>query len=148
MTRFPVISLWQPWAELLIAGLKEYETRHWQAPQQLIGQIILIHAAKRWTKDEWHATNDLMRRFPRAQQAFDPEHQGKFTVTLGAIVGAVRLVACIPSETLAPLISDEERAYGNFAPQRYGWQMQVMKRADPPIAVKGQQGIWYWSKEE
>lgn len=41
------ISLWQPWASLIAAGVKAYETRSWAPPRELIGKPIAIHAAKR-----------------------------------------------------------------------------------------------------
>ncbi len=141
------ISLWQPWASLVASGIKTYETRHWRAPQSLIGKPLAIHAAKRWTRDEWHATNDLMRRFPRIKQLFDPTNSGEFTVILGAILVVVRLVDCISSEKLVGVISDEERACGNFAPDRYGWKLEIIKLPEKPIVAKGMQGIWDWYPE-
>lgn len=45
------ISLWQPWASLIAAGLKPFETRHWAPPRNLIGQTIAIHAAKKIDRD-------------------------------------------------------------------------------------------------
>ena len=37
------ISLWQPWASLIAAGVKPYETRHWSPPRELIGQRIATY---------------------------------------------------------------------------------------------------------
>lgn len=45
------ISLWQPWASLIAAGAKPFETRHWAPPRELIGSTIAIHAAKKIDKD-------------------------------------------------------------------------------------------------
>lgn len=45
------ISLWQPWASLIAAGAKPFETRHWAPPRELIGTTIAIHAAKKIDKD-------------------------------------------------------------------------------------------------
>jgi hypothetical protein len=45
------ISLWQPWASLIAAGAKPFETRHWAPPRKLIGATIAIHAAKKIDKD-------------------------------------------------------------------------------------------------
>ena len=41
------ISLIQPWATLIVAGLKRYETRSWSTPYR--GRI-LIHASKKLDK--------------------------------------------------------------------------------------------------
>ncbi len=138
------LTLWQPYATLVAAGLKTIETRHWQPPKSLIGCNIAIHAAKRWTREEWHITNDLMRRFPSVKQLFDPEGKGEFTAILGAVLVAVRLVACIPTENLIN-ISPEERAFGNYAPGRYGWKLEIVKLPEKPIPAKGGQGFWDWN---
>lgn len=41
------ISLWQPYASLIAAGIKQFETRSWAPPKAMIGQTIAIHAAKK-----------------------------------------------------------------------------------------------------
>ena len=41
------MSLHQPWASLIAAGVKNVETRSRPPPQSLIGQRIAIHAAKK-----------------------------------------------------------------------------------------------------
>ena len=41
------ISLWQPYASLIAAKVKPFETRHWPAQSHRIGQRIAIHAALR-----------------------------------------------------------------------------------------------------
>ena len=38
------LSLWQPWASLIAAGVKRFETRHWETRHR---GPIAIHAAKR-----------------------------------------------------------------------------------------------------
>ena len=43
------ISLWQPWASAIAAGVKTVETRSW--PTSYRGPLA-IHAAKRWTAQE------------------------------------------------------------------------------------------------
>ena len=41
------LTIWQPWASLIIAGAKPFEFRGWRPPASLIGQRIVIHAAAR-----------------------------------------------------------------------------------------------------
>ena len=38
------ITLWQPYASLLVAGRKPHETRSWPPPDSLLGARIAIHA--------------------------------------------------------------------------------------------------------
>lgn len=54
------ISLWQPWASLIAAGIKPFETRDWAPPRELIGQRIAIHAAKKIDKGAAEFAEELM----------------------------------------------------------------------------------------
>ena len=40
-----VITVKQPWAYLIAAGIKDIENRTWKCPQKYIGKRILIHAS-------------------------------------------------------------------------------------------------------
>lgn len=41
------VTLWQPWASLIAAEVKRFETRSWAPPEALIGTRIAVHAAAR-----------------------------------------------------------------------------------------------------
>jgi hypothetical protein len=43
----PALTIWQPWATLIIAGLKPYEFRGYPAPRFVRGHRIAIHAGAR-----------------------------------------------------------------------------------------------------
>jgi hypothetical protein len=45
--KLPALTIWQPWATLVIADCKPYEFRTWPAPRHLWGKRIAIHAAAR-----------------------------------------------------------------------------------------------------
>ena len=53
------LSLWQPWASLIAAGVKKVETRHW--PTAYRGPIA-IHAAKRLESDCGEELEGCFRR--------------------------------------------------------------------------------------
>ena len=40
------LTIWQPWATLIMAGAKPYEWRTWPAPKWIQGQRIVIHAGR------------------------------------------------------------------------------------------------------
>lgn len=42
------ISLWQPWAQFVVSGVKTIETRTHNRFKSLVGQRILIHASAKW----------------------------------------------------------------------------------------------------
>lgn len=40
------ITIKQPWASLIVSGLKDIENRTWSCPKKYLGKRVLIHAAK------------------------------------------------------------------------------------------------------
>jgi hypothetical protein len=122
------ISLWQPWASAVALGLKRIETRHW--PTSYRGPL-LIHAAKRWTVDEreFHALEHEAGRLPAA-------------LPLGALIAVVDLVDCRRSEDLASAISDDELAWGNYGPRRFGWLFEGVQQFPQPVTYRGRQSFF------
>lgn len=57
------LTIWQPWASLIVKGYKRFEFRRYPAPRSLIGQRIVIHAGKHKVgHEEWVAlTTDYGR---------------------------------------------------------------------------------------
>lgn len=49
------ITIWQPWASLIMSGRKAIETRTHDRFKGLVGQRIAIHAGRRWDTDCWRA---------------------------------------------------------------------------------------------
>lgn len=155
------ISLWQPFASLIMLGSKKIETRHW--PTNYRGPL-LIHAAKHKVKQEleyytcagfnaaFHAIGGVY-----AKQLFD--------LPYGALLGTVDLVDCksvssfdydklkerqySPSATDAHKQSKEQNGYwwheemlGNYENGRFGWVLENPKPFDVPIQYKGSQGFF------
>ena len=133
------ITIWQPWASLLVSGQKEYETRSWATAYR---GPIAIHAAKRpvrRTIDALDAGNawDTLERFESLFPA-----PGEST---GAIVGTAILTGCnLIDEAFVAKLTIQERALGDFSLGRYAWEFQKMVPVDPPVPVKGMQGLWEW----
>lgn len=125
MTGATVLTLTQPWAELVIDGRKRVETRSWSTGYR--GRL-LIHAAKGmpgWARD-WariyrYAPDELAR---------------------GLIIGEARLVAVRRTEEIRQSLSDEERDYGDFADGRHAWYLEDATRWPEPIAARGALGLW------
>lgn len=97
------LSLWQPWASLVVEGVKTIETRSWPAPQSLIGQRIAIHAAAQ------RPTDGLIGDWITVQERSDggdvlgygltnltDDYAPYMDLPLGAIVGSCVVSACVP----------------------------------------------------
>lgn len=118
------ISLWQPWASAMPLGLKAIETRHWSTRYR---GLLVIHAAKRWTRDE--------REFAEMQGLTLP-------LPLGALVAIGRLVDIQPTEKLIGTISSVESEWGNYGPGRFGWIFEDIHPLPEPIPYRGAQGFF------
>jgi hypothetical protein len=103
------LSLRQPWAALVAAGLKTIEVRTW--PTRRLGPI-LIHAAR--------LTDDR----PAAWQKV-PLELMDVVARRGGIVGAVEIVRCVSYRSLAEFVADQARHLNEPAwfqpPRMYGF---------------------------
>lgn len=128
-TVIKAITVHQPWASLIAAGLKEYETRSWETGYR---GLIAIHAGK--TKPKLNYAD------------FGFEDDEPDPMPLGAVVAVAKLVNCTLTSQLLDedKISIVESEMGNWSKGRYGWQLKILKRFDEPIPARGQQGLWDW----
>ena len=136
------ITIWQPWAEMVAAGIKQNETRSW--PTKYRGPIA-IHAAKKsiqvsCTEVSDEAMEVICRRLNLSGVFNSPD-----TFPMGCIVATANLTDCIKitPEYIATLSSDE-LTLGDYTVGRYAWVMKDTKKLDSPIPVKGRQGLWNW----
>lgn len=143
------ISLWQPWASAVAVGAKHYETRSWATDYR---GPLAIHAAIRWsgdikrviTSDEWWdgALFPLTRAYSRSHP--------RNALPFGVVVCTCNLVDCQPAESVPMCELDAlqrriisvpwtERQMGDFAPGRFAWKLENVRRLDSPVAFKGRQ---------
>ena len=133
------LTVYEPWASFIAAGLKRYETRSFKTNYR---GLIAIHAAKRWEKDQDAALRRLAAVHPQLREYLSYEWP------LGCVIAACRLVAVYPTEKLHKNLRDNhplEYALGDYSPDRFAWELQVLKLPPKPIKATGQQGIWEWN---
>lgn len=157
----PCLSLWQPWATLLVAGLKQVETRSWPTAHR---GPLLIHAAKRWTPDLGMVAADQLFFRPALQSlgirfdATDEACERAWGLPLGAIIGRVEVVDCLLTEDVreglrATMIvegggrkhldiSMRERAFGDYSGGRFAWLTANPEAFADPVPYAGHQGIF------
>jgi hypothetical protein len=155
-----VLSLTQPWATLVACGAKKIETRSWQPPKALIGQRIGIHASKGLADMTQRDFNDLcMRPVFRAALVAGwkagliksaKEHLYPWDLPRGMILATARITGCWSTndEALVDRLPDAERAFGNYAYDRYMWALDEVHALAEPIAAKGALGLWTWQPPE
>ena len=145
MSRKPMraLSLWQPWAEYCALGLKPIENRSWCPSLQLIGEWILLHAAKRVPKrEELDRAAELCREATGEAGLTDPD-----ALALGSLVGAARVtgVAARPDVALVDGFvhwKTAELVHSPWFSGPFGWVLEDAVRFPAPIQCNGRQGIW------
>jgi hypothetical protein len=145
---YKVISVLQPWASLLVLGHKTIETRSWNTQHR--GKL-LVHASLGKTYKTLRADNPLYKHYHLlfAQNKIPPIEQLPF----GAIIGSVNLIGTAKSEVFFTAaegkengfeISEQEKTFGDYSPNRYGWLCQNPIVFKNPIPAKGQLNLWNW----
>jgi hypothetical protein len=143
------ISLWQPWASLVMTGAKKFETRSW--PTNYRGPLAIcaakggltlidaIHCLSRWDFQGGLAPLVGMQLDLTASTwpGVKIEH-----LPFGMALGVVDLVDCLRTDdlTLAQIATD--RPFGDFSLGRYAWRLENVRPFEKPLPVKGRQGFF------
>lgn len=124
-----VLTIKQPWATLIVEGLKKYEFRTWKTNYR--GKI-LIHAGL----------------------SLEPKYSDKFIdynfeYIKGAIIGEAEIVDCIlvDEEFNSKLLKENILVYGNNHIGVYAWKLNNIKKYKKPIYIKGKLGLWNYEEE-
>jgi protein gp37 len=158
------LTIWQPWASLIMIGAKPFEFRGWNFALRepaLVNQTIVVHAGARPVKPD--EVDDLLRRLggdddmtglivdkalellTRVRASYKcrllPLAAGLGTARLGrprnagAIFGGQKGV----NARLGQTVADSDRGAFNFA-----WPLTDIKPFAAPIPMRGAQGFWQW----
>jgi hypothetical protein len=107
------LTVRQPWAALIVSGVKDIENRTWEPPVGVFGEEILIHAAER--------RRDDVADVPRVEG----------DELRGVLLGTVIIVGAI---------QDSESAWAR--PDHWHWQLHGAKRLGEPVSCVGSLGFW------
>lgn len=131
------ITLWQPWASLIAAGVKTIETRTHDRFRRLAGSRIAIHAAgRRMSYTEAAAICDFLIELGVISPARTPAWFQR--VALAAVVCTAR-VARFGILTQA---EHARAACSDIDDNRFGLFLEDVRKLDEPIPYKGERGIW------
>jgi hypothetical protein len=132
-----VITLQQPWAELCVLGLKQFETRGWRTSYR--GELY-IHASAHFE----HSDLELCHVNEFFREAIPSPH----TLECGKVIGKVNLSdildASLVSETLeaSGRMGKRELSFGLYSPGRWAWQLTHAVKFSNPIRHRGALSIW------
>ena len=125
----PCISVKQPWAALIMAGIKAVENR--SKPSKHLGRL-LIHASKSYDAEgNWPFVAALLYREP-----IESYRITKRSSIQGAIIGHVNMIGCSKQHGLSAW--HKEGMWGYY----FGLEPSSIKIFAEPIPYRGQLGIY------
>lgn len=125
------ITIKQPWASLIVSGLKDIENRSWKT--NFRGRV-LIHAGKAVSKNGWREMNQR-----QIDVAANTKMMGAIfnELPFGAIIGSVEIVDCVQNH---PSIWAEKGAWN--------WVLaNPVMFPEPITGAKGKLSFWNYDCE-
>lgn len=137
------LTIWQPWATMIVEGWKPREFRRWAAPASIVGQRIVIHAAKRPMKaGELRAIMDYVTSRDGTLDGIDIKAMDLLE-RVWRRETELPMAAAIGSATLGTPRPVAPRTREGVKPA-YAWPMIDVRKFAEPIPCKGAQGFWEW----
>jgi hypothetical protein len=130
------LTVRQPYASLILLGLKEWELRSWPFPRAMPCEI-LIHSARKVSREEVRIAYLALVR-----QALKPHFAALKDMPRGVILGSVKVEECgraarVPLRDMRPL----DRAAG-FWDLSFAWRLSNPTPWSSCPRVTGQAGLW------
>jgi len=150
------LTVWQPWASLILAGAKPYEFRGWRPPRALIGQRIAIHAGARpMRRDEIVGLLNQLRNpgyfgqpclhadiaRPMLERMHEDNRGALSHVLCTVLLGEPKRGDECTAE-FGPGAGNDSDRDGTF---NWGWPLTEIAPLEPPVPARGAQGFWDWT---
>lgn len=121
-----VLTVREPWAWLIVMGLKDVENRSWDTKYR---GPVLIHASANVGEREWDAASAWVReRFP---WILLPAYSDARRKWFGKILGGCEIAGM------------DGRTRWRMEDSRFGWELRNAWHVDGPlVAAKGKLGLW------
>lgn len=157
------LTIWQPWATLIMVGAKPYEFRNHKPPAALVGQRIVIHAGIQKVRPAaiaelhkrlvlgGHNTGLVVEHACKVTQPLSQRMARDGTLDLEALdrvlprsaaLGTAVLGEPVPTLTVFPFGINLD---GTGVTPAWAWPLTEIKRFRPARPARGAQGFWTWS---
>lgn len=149
------LTIWQPWATLIMIGAKPFEFRRWDyrtRERGLEGQRIVIHAGSRPIKPQ--EVLDIRERLASGDTSLIADKARALIERLLAAhkcQGVLPLAAGLGTAILGTP-RDVDRLFKSPDSDRvdhhmWAWPMEDVQVWQPPRPMRGMQGFWQWPEK-
>jgi hypothetical protein len=156
--KLPALTIWQPWASLIMAGCKPYEFRTWRAPCHLWGERIAIHAATRPVRKaevaEWllrlrghNAWSTALIREP-AIEILEKVHASPGILPRGVVLGTAILGEPRRGSEIVEEFGGPPSNAAREQHSHWGWPLTGIEPFNEPVPARGAQGFWMWERAD
>lgn len=142
------LSILQPWASLVVLGHKKIETRSWNTKYR---GPILIHASLGTSNLKLIDKKDPFGRLSTRLLELGLQFHD---FPLGAIIGQAEIVDTAQFDVFTDIsrgitqgthrweLTDQEKDFGDYTADRWGWLLQNPIQFSRPIPCKGALNLW------
>ncbi len=128
------ISLLQPWASLVVMGVKTIETRSWGTKHR---GPILIHASMGKAGNIFAEEMYFKKYVPAFNKLPFGAIIGKATIT-----NVMRIEHLNMPDEIINRLTMEEKAFGDYSEGRYAWILEDHIKFKNPVPARGTLSIW------
>lgn len=138
------ITVKQPWASLIVHGIKDIENRTWACPEKYIGKRVLIHASKSIPKNGWCEMSEHQIKIACKGVMIGARIE---ELPYGSIIGSVEIVDCKINHPSIWAEKSKGVAIGGHVldekePLIYNWVLANPVLFANPIQAKGKLSFW------
>lgn len=138
------ISIKQPWAYLIAAGIKDIENRTWKCPEKYIGERVLIHASKTQYETPMYLLTDEQYDSIKQEKRIEINNSLEY----GCIIGSIEIVDCVINHSS---IWAEKTVFPEQLDNKCIWNWVLANPIlfdEPILNVKGKLSFWDYEFSE
>lgn len=143
------ISVKQPWASLIISGIKDIENRKWKTNYR--GRV-LIHASNSTDLDNLPLDSIFTpEQILELKQHYSENVLSSFIYPHGLIIGSVEIIDCVTNHTSIWAEKSRPLSFSSITNNEkpiYNWVLKNPIKFEKPIPAKGKLSFWEFNLEE
>lgn len=136
------ITLQQPWAGLLVLGVKGCDTRSWNTSYR--GRIA-VHASAKITQEGKDLLDLFCKEWPVV--FYEGSKAWELCTTIGHVLGTVTIEQTYSTNQRKPS-NEVELMLGDYSPNRFWFWCIRPEIYQTPIPASGKMMIWEWDENQ